>query len=43
MEGQRSAARSAELAGLEIDMDEKKRREAIEREDKIREEDKGLI
>ena len=42
MEGQRSAARSAELAGLEIDMDEKKRREAIEREDKLREEDKAF-
>jgi len=39
MEGQRSAARSAELAGLEIDMDEKKRREAIEREDRLRAED----
>ena len=42
MEGQRSAARSAELAGLEIDMDEKKRREAIEREDKLREEDQAF-
>ena len=42
MEGQRSAARSAELAGLEIDMDEKKRREAIEREDKLRAEDQAF-
>ena len=42
MEGQRSAARSAELAGLEIDMDEKKRKEAIEREDKLRAEDQAF-
>ena len=40
MESQRAADRSAALTGLEIDMDEKRRREAIEREDRIRKEDK---
>ena len=42
MESQRAADRSAALTGLEIDMDEKRRREAIEREDKLREEDRAF-